>query len=671
MDDYASNATRLDDVFYLSLDAHPSSWAASLTDDDEGMSEAEVVDYIKDNKPDLFKKLHNLPLRSFDIPLGFHGQRTLQRLSRLTARGATNAKAPSVPTTGHSHREVVKVPDLEAEGFRQETREEIEERVYKGHHLREHDLPPYVDHPPCSYLFCREQTVRSEATQVYYSLECDVTDINNDCTTRSEIYKYYCAKCFDDIFDDRRLYRSGDHFYDRAAETQDQLLLDGIDQQTVLNTAERLYPRITPRKINHKRLVNTEGAGHQPYDYPSNSSTAKALRAHKQHEIHELLTEVSRYEKTVTSRTIPDDLPSRCSSPDASVLITRPVYMETMTDRYKKQGLREYDRKKYLRTQRQEEEADKAKSSPVNARTQEISGLERFCYCRDFDDETEVLRCSAAQCTIGWFHFRCTGPDRLPTIGERFLCYYCSNNVQGFVTKASSDEDDLETPLQSPSLQQQNVHYDYGHEAEYATDRDEEAHEEDGVNTAYAWDNSKQEGLQEKISRWTAINSSGPNTPNPAHTNSILSHDTAQAQADSSHGDESSNSPITLPTKYPSKTTDSTSRQTTSSLPSFHTNNTATNLDAPRTPPSQPTYKSSKPWGTPINVITPALNRLPLTSSPLSPSPATKRKFSQITQDTEELKNQRGLEMAGSEDEDEDGEDEVGTGIVVPFIPEG
>lgn len=210
---------------------------------------------------------------------------------------------------------------------------------------------------------------------------------------------------------------------------QDQLKLDGVAQRDILSAAERLYPKIGPAKTAPLSFRDRNTEPDPAFKYLPNSKQALDRRALKQLEINETLAEVSKYEKALkNAKSQLRQLELRSPSPDASVLITRPVYMEPRDDRYKKQGLTAYDREKYTKALRRTEAS--SHSAPVK----DFSGKLLFCYCREPDNGREMVRCSRDWCPVGWFHLDCTGLDRLPFLNEEFHCCYCSDDLGPLVS---------------------------------------------------------------------------------------------------------------------------------------------------------------------------------------------------------------------------------------------
>lgn len=221
---------------------------------------------------------------------------------------------------------------------------------------------------------------------------------------------------------------------DDQSQYQDQLKLDGVDQATVLSAAERLYPKIKPAKTTPASFRDKNVTPDHAFKHAPNSKQALDLRALKQLEINETLAEVSKYEKALkAAKSQLHRLNIRSLSPDASVLITRPHYMEPKEDRYKKQGLTRYDRAKYTESLRRD-----ALNAP--APVKDMSKNLLFCYCREPDDGREMVRCSKQWCPVGWFHLNCTGLDRLPFLNEEFHCCYCSDGVGPLVSTDLLDQ---------------------------------------------------------------------------------------------------------------------------------------------------------------------------------------------------------------------------------------
>jgi len=376
--------------------------------------------------------------------------------------------------------------------------------------------------------------------------------------------EYYCTECFDAVltFDEE------ENVLPQAAKASDQLSFDGIDHESVLQAANRLYFDIQPQKLSPTSFVDKRGYPDQAFNWPSNSPQNHVRRVYKQSEIEDTLAEAERYEKAMADvHGQAQHNRSRDSSPDVSVLITRPAYIERRKDRYKKQGLTRYDWMKYNDEKKRDEFANTTGPKTPLASPVKPPGKvqERFCYCCEADDGTAMLKCNSELCPVGWFHLRCTGLDRLPIVNEQSFCCYCSKTGDAFVTKAMSEEGDgLSTESNTPltkdfaCAQPQQADQDFGREP-------------------------KDKGA-----------------------------DISQIQ-----------NALTMPEPISPQTGTSTlSSQNISILTSDSNNNTASpqTPDAPVTPSLQPIRQTVKHWGTPINV-----DKLKILKD-LSGSPKCKRK---------------------------------------------
>lgn len=85
-----------DDAFAFSDETSDDTWIGQL-DDADSMRDEEIAEYVKASKPDLFHQLRGLPTKSSDIPLSFHGVRTLQRLSNIRQSSGSNTSISPSP----------------------------------------------------------------------------------------------------------------------------------------------------------------------------------------------------------------------------------------------------------------------------------------------------------------------------------------------------------------------------------------------------------------------------------------------------------------------------------------------------------------------------------------------------------------------------------------------
>lgn len=334
-------------------------------------------------------------------------------------------------------------------------------------------------------------------------------------------------------------------------EVQDQLKLDGVSHENILSAAERLYPKIAPARSTATSVRQKDVQQDSAFLHPTNSKRALQLRALKQLETNEILAEVSKYEKGL--RAANSQLRNsniRETSPDASVLITRPSYMESKEYRYKKQGLTEYDKRKSRRDQPDLKNPPNSPFKPPKfvKDPQAPRAKIYYCYCREEEDGREMIRCSKEWCPVGWFHLDCTGLDRLPYLNEEFHCCYCSDGLGHLVTEAALDgpskgDNDVPGKL-AESVAHHYLHNEIETNIEFVEedfgqrrtnafgkfsiydDEEEEdselSHDDHGEES---WGQNDHARLCAKIVKWQAVNNpqqkgKGLNTSSPAGENS-------------------------------------------------------------------------------------------------------------------------------------------------------
>ena len=564
-----------------------------------------------------------------------------------------------------------------------------------GFGLYEHMISHCEEYPTCNSTLCLGPDVHPKGSRVYYTLEYDTLDTDENPFVDTAATECFCAPCFGRIFP----FGPGTQSLSRRTSAQDQLVLDGVSHQTVIDTAERLYPDLKPERLKQKDLLDNKGFPDHAFNYPTNSPRARKVRAHTQHEINRDLAAVARYEKAAEAARLESEKAQGGSgAPDASVLLTRPTYIQPKKDWYKRQSLEGLDHATLVQDNKENNQARPLEPRiPLRSSVKSASQLERICYCREVDDGTELLRCSAERCPIGWFHLKCTGLERLPTIHQQFFCCYCSDGIGQVVSKELlEDETELGSPATADFPAPSSFKNDHNHLAPISMEH------EDEFDSDYDEDWSpKDKSLHTRVKHWTAINEVGSSSSSSAaasdHDSKTSDSDTITVRAPSpsaiikedsgynstfttsSHAESSSPAtPYSLP-RNPSTITDSTTRNrspipsslsSATSLPATFDDILHCDKNAPSTPLLQPSYRSSKPWGTPINIRSPAHDRLATINEPDSPSPTKgmKRKFEMIgiaedgdaKDETEEEEQDAKTEIPDSQ-EDELGEE-------VPFV---
>lgn len=495
-----------------------------------------------------------------------------------------------------------------------------------GYVLDQRQLSPADAPLPCDFTLCIGELLNFTKLQ-YYVVEYDHASSTSSKAPVSNTTEYYCNGCFDTIY----TIGEQENILPAVSNAPGRLLLGGIHHEHVMHAAARLYPDIRPRAYPATSFTDKRGRPDQAFNWPSNSPENHARRSYKQHETGKTLAEVAKYEKAILDERVErDDRLTREPSPDVSVLITRPAYLEPREDRYKKQGLTRHDWHKYSKEKRRSEpHGDTRPDTPLASPIKLPDQLqENFCYCRGGDDGTEMLKCSSELCPVGWSHLSCTDLKRLPTIHEQFYCYYCSDAsaTRSMLTENRSSSTEPTTPL-SAGLMLKNIDetFDNGWDAEQEEKDAEDV--DDDVHSTFEGNLSNQVGI-----KWPAVNSSHSTHATTCLTG--LSNGDAGLSltglSEADLGEEqnlrgsqaSGNHKTSAITSSPLATveTSSPASPSTSDLTLGHNQTSRTMTEAPVTPPLQPVRPMTKPWGTPIN-----LDKLDI-FDPLSPSPNRKRK---------------------------------------------
>ena len=525
-----------------------------------------------------------------------------------------------------------------------------------GYVLYQRELSPGEAPLPCDFALCIGELHNSTKLQ-YYVIEYDHACSLPSKALVSNATDYYCNGCFDTIF----TIGEQENIPPTTSNAPDRLLLDGIDHEDVMHAVVRLYPDIQPGDYSSMSFLDKYRRPDQAFNWPSNSPENRARRGHKQYEIATTLAEVDKYEKAMLDEQgPPHDSLIREPSPDACVLITRPAYMEPREDRYKKQGLTKHDWHKYRKEKRQSESLNGTQPNIPLASSIKLPDQlqERFCYCREIDDGTEMLRCSSELCPIGWFHLECTDLECLPTIHEQFLCCYCSGGNDAFVTRdLSEDTNSLTKPCTPLGDDSVPGHFEDG-KGDNGTDAEEEEQYVDSVDgdAGSILDNSRpsEEGI-----KWLAVNEADAAQAVTCLTG-LSDNGTDSSCTDSSEaelGDEGNlRAPQALEehdfsaTRSSSLVGVSTSSPLSPAISDLTPDNDQASravTAAPVTPPLQPVRPATKPWGTPINLA--KLNLF----DPSSPSPNRKRKRESTREQYEDgIRIDR--EIPDSEDEGEE-----------------
>lgn len=75
---------------HISSNSAPNCYIGPLHDNDQ-LSDTEISEYIKANKPELFKRLHGLPINSSNFPMSFNSSRSV---THSTKKDLRNTRPP-------------------------------------------------------------------------------------------------------------------------------------------------------------------------------------------------------------------------------------------------------------------------------------------------------------------------------------------------------------------------------------------------------------------------------------------------------------------------------------------------------------------------------------------------------------------------------------------------
>jgi hypothetical protein len=253
---------------------------------------------------------------------------------------------------------------------------------------------------------------------------------------------HFCLRCVEGVF--IRQFRAGRER--TAVFTTPSVSLDGMTAD-VIEAAQRLAaPKATNRSVSTPSPKRVKAFPMQKgslriqdyftldfaFNHPSNSTQALVLRRRKDTEIEEILIHVEKYEKRRF-----DDF----AAPQKShLVITQPLQMPG-EERYKKQGLGEWDKKKERTTGGKRDR----KSDGSNTTTSLTKSLKtRICHCGEPAGVGQVVKCGAEFCPVGAYHLECTGLREKSREGMVWLCSNCSNAPEGTPVAAAASESEEE-----------------------------------------------------------------------------------------------------------------------------------------------------------------------------------------------------------------------------------
>ena len=206
-------------------------------------------------------------------------------------------------------------------------------------------------------------------------------------------------------------------------ETPAPTVFDGFGGRLDISTANDNELTLIAPTSAHDHLED-----HAAIQFPSNSDQAILLRDAKHQETEATLHLLCRVAYIQEARQLSH---SYSMGELPSLKISRPTDLPRRQERYKKQGLTEYDgrvwRSLLPATHFQDASAASATVGMKDESAEQlVPQVERFCHCYEPDDFKGMVQCSAEFCLVGWVHLRCSGLPRLPVKNETWFCSQCS-----------------------------------------------------------------------------------------------------------------------------------------------------------------------------------------------------------------------------------------------------
>ena len=269
---------------------------------------------------------------------------------------------------------------------------------------------------------------------------------NNAFLTDHQRTTYYCFDCLEDVLNEQLELE--------MHQPQIPPQVDGhCDREGIQIAAEKIHAPLKSKDFLFIRLPEEStlelGDG--------NSKKGIRLRRQKQADIERILQVVKvddRNDKLSRYRAF-------CSKVRYSGLVIHPrPELPSYRHRYKKQD-REWwtgddwsERYRKKRTSGASDENGGVTRKASDTVTESDNVL--TCYCREPDDGSEMVRCTASSCMFGWIHIRCSSLDSMPMATEKFLCEYCKET-----TAANSNPCPSPKRSRSPSIGSEGYEADH------------------------------------------------------------------------------------------------------------------------------------------------------------------------------------------------------------------
>lgn len=245
--------------------------------------------------------------------------------------------------------------------------------------------------------------------------------------------RHFCLGCIESVFS-CQVTNAAQHV---SLPLAPMVALDGMAE--VIEAAERLAaplpkPKGVPPSPPQRKSLPSRHKAHGSidnyftpdflFDHASNSSQANSLRRRRATEIDDILADVDKYEKRRQGES---------GQAQKSPLLIVPPPQVPGEERYRKQGLTDWDKKKEQRVvSRRDANSRGSVISTISTMTLTV----RIRKCRESSGVGAVLRCSAAFCPVGLFHLECTGLLQQPAANLIWTCSECSGLRDGSLVPA-------------------------------------------------------------------------------------------------------------------------------------------------------------------------------------------------------------------------------------------
>lgn len=130
--------------------------------------------------------------------------------------------------------------------------------------------------------------------------------------------------------------------------------------------------------------------------------------------------------------------------------LRRPKDLGDIHERYKKQRLTASDQKQEWKISRQQQHAQASVADDVAPAAPADREPRLICYCREPENDSDLVQCSNEFCLIGWFHADCCAQSPFLLSDRRFYCDFCTDRTHESDSDTSSDIEVVYTSQVAP-----------------------------------------------------------------------------------------------------------------------------------------------------------------------------------------------------------------------------